>query len=171
MWYVLWTYTGNENTIRDELLRLLPQDSVRKIIIPQKMVQKKYRGEWREVTIRLYPEYLFVITENPEVVEKKLGELSRYSRFLQKDTKVAPISAEEEGYLRQMLHEGEVVEMSTGIIENEQIIIESGPLKGMEGLIGKIDRHKRMATIEFNFFYRKVNISVGLEVVKKRINR
>lgn len=62
----------------------------------------------------------------------------------------------------------QIVEMSEGIIENDQIIITRGPLKGHEGLIKKIDRHKRRAYLELEMFGRKIETQVGLEVVAKR---
>ncbi len=59
-------------------------------------------------------------------------------------------------------------EMSEGIIENDRVVVTSGPLKGNEGLIRKIDRHKRKAWLEIEMFGRTVEMQVGLEVVGKR---
>ena len=58
--------------------------------------------------------------------------------------------------------------MSRVFIENDRVIITSGPLKGNEALIKKIDRHKRRAYLEIEMFGRKVEAQVGLEIVKKR---
>ena len=48
------------------------------------------------------------------------------------------------------------------------MVVLSGPLKGNEGLIRKIDRHKRKAWLEIEMFGRTVEMQVGLEVVGKR---
>ena len=48
------------------------------------------------------------------------------------------------------------------------MIIQTGPLKGNEGLIKKIDRHKRKAWLELNLLGRTVETQVGLEIVEKR---
>ena len=58
--------------------------------------------------------------------------------------------------------------MSKGLIVNDQVIIREGPLKGNEGLIKKIDRHKRRAYLELEMFGRTVETQVGLEIVEKR---
>ena len=71
-------------------------------------------------------------------------------------------------FLQQFGKEDQIVEMSKGIIENDRVIITSGPLKGNEALIKKIDRHKRRAYLEIEMFGRKVETQVGLEVVEKR---
>ena len=58
--------------------------------------------------------------------------------------------------------------MSEGFIENDRVVITSGPLQGNEGLIRKIDRHKRKAYLEIDMFGRKLKTQVGLEIVRKQ---
>ena len=53
------------------------------------------------------------------------------------------------------------------VLENF-FIPRSGPLKGMEGYIWKIDRHKRKAYLEVPMFNGMQNIQVGLEIVEKK---
>ena len=40
-------------------------------------------------------------------------------------------------------------------------------VSGMEGLIRKIDRHKRMAYLEVEMFGRMVEMRAGLEIIEK----
>lgn len=61
----------------------------------------------------------------------------------------------------------QLVEMSSGIIENDRVQILAGPLMGMEGNICRIDRHKRMAYMEIEMFGRTVEMKVGLEIIRK----
>ena len=44
-----------------------------------------------------------------------------------------------------------------------------GPLQGKEGLIKKIDRHKRKAYLELPMFGRMQTVQVGLEIVAKTV--
>ena len=62
----------------------------------------------------------------------------------------------------------EIVEMSQGIIEHDEVKILSGPLKGMEGIVKRINRHKRTAVIELGLFERVLQVEVGLEITEKR---
>jgi transcriptional antiterminator NusG len=59
------------------------------------------------------------------------------------------------------------VKLSEGIIENSQVIIQSGPLTGMEAYITRIDRHKRKAYLEVDMFGRVQQIEAGLEIFRK----
>lgn len=37
-------------------------------------------------------------------------------------------------------------------------------MQGLEGMIRKIDHHKRIAIIEVELFMRKVEVTIGLEI-------
>ena len=82
---------------------------------------------------------------------------------------IVPLSQEEVGFLKRFGGENQVVEMSEGIIEQSKVIVTSGPLKGIEGFIKKIDRHKRKAYLEIPMFGRIQNVQVGLEIISKRV--
>jgi transcriptional antiterminator NusG len=60
-----------------------------------------------------------------------------------------------------------VTEESKGFIIGDKIIVTSGPLKGRESIIRKIDRHKRRAEIEVAFLGDIRRINVALEVISK----
>ena len=61
-----------------------------------------------------------------------------------------------------------LVEMSVGYMEGERIVVMEGPLMGKEGMICKVDRHKRIAVIEVEMFGKTTTAKVGLEIVAKR---
>lgn len=63
--------------------------------------------------------------------------------------------------------EEHLIKMSYGYIENDKIVITEGSMKDYEGIIKRIDRHKRKAVIEIEFFGRIMDVSVELEIVKK----
>ena len=80
---------------------------------------------------------------------------------------VVPLTEEEVSFLMSFGGNEQIVKMSEGIIENARVIILSGPLKGKEGYIKKIDRHKRKAFLEMSLFGRMQRIQVGLEIFLK----
>ena len=59
--------------------------------------------------------------------------------------------------------------MSYGMIEGDRVRIISGSLVGMEAVIRKVDRHKRVAYIEMRIFGEIKLVEVGLEIVAKEI--
>ncbi|MCD7764295.1 MAG: KOW motif-containing protein [Lachnospiraceae bacterium] len=75
-----------------------------------------------------------------------------------------PLSDEEVDFLLRFGGEEQVVEISKGVFEGSRVKVISGPLVGKEGLIKKIDYHKRKAILEVEMFGRKQQIRLGLEV-------
>ena len=80
---------------------------------------------------------------------------------------IVPLVQEEVELLMRIGTDKQLVEMSSGIIENDRVRILSGPLMGMEGNIRRIDRHKRIAYLEIEMFGRTIEMKVGLEIIRK----
>ena len=108
-----------------------------------------------------------MITEQPEPLTDELKKVMGLTKLLKTGEEITPLSKEEVALLMKLGNEEQEVEMSTGIIEGDKVRIFAGPLQGMEGLIKKIDRHKRMAYLEVEMFGRTVEMGVGLEIVSR----
>lgn len=52
-----------------------------------------------------------------------------------------------------------------GFDEGNEIKIISGPLKDMEGMVKKINLHKRTAEVEVEFMGRKTAVYLGIELL------
>ena len=78
-----------------------------------------------------------------------------------------PLTADERDWFLAFSDAAHVVRMSEGVIEGDTVKVTRGPLMGREGLIRKIDRHKRRAYLEVTMFGRTIPASVGLEIVRK----
>lgn len=167
MWYVVWTATGKEETARTEILKMIPGDCYERCFILKKKESRKRGGNWIEVERILFPGYLFIETEDAETVFLYLKKLPQFVKLLQAGEYFVPVREEEERWLRKITRDGETVDLSTGMIENQIIRVTSGPLQGMEGYIRRIDRHKRKAWLRMEIFGRTLDVCVGLEIVGK----
>ena len=74
------------------------------------------------------------------------------------------------GVVKYKVGQKHLFEMSQGYIVGDMVIITSGPMKKMKGTIIFIDRHKRVAIIQLDMFGRKIEINMGLEIIKKTIS-
>ena len=104
-------------------------------------------------------------TESLYLELKKVPDLTKMLGHV--DGEIFPLYDDEVKFLKSLSDCGHVVEISTGLIENDEVQIVSGPLKGREGIIRKIDRHKRVALIEVELFGKTTQAKVGLEIVSK----
>ena len=111
---------------------------------------------------------LSLIMKNRNVsVEDQLHGVIGLTRIIGTGREIVPLREEEIAFMQGIGGENQVVEMSEGVIEQSRVRITSGPLVGMEGLIRKIDRHKRKAWLEVPMFGSVQTVQVGVEIVAK----
>ena len=167
--YVVQVTSGKEERARQLVLRLLAS-VVEDCYTPAFETMRRIRGEWRLVRGLLFPGYIFIQTSDPEAVARDLASVPAFTRLLGKsDTSILALTNDEVAWLNAFTNiETHVVEMSEGVIEGDRVLVTKGPLRGHEGEIVFIDRHKRIAQLEVHMFGRTKRIKVGLEIVRKR---
>lgn len=162
MWYVLWTSTGSEKKAVS-----LVSDMTDRSFVPTKTINLKVKGDWVSKERALFPGYIFIDTQKIEEVASKLLKNEGFNKILTTDKKYFPLYGNDAIFVEKLYNRGGVFDTSEGYIEGDDIRVSSGPLYGLEGLIRKIDRHKRLAYLEFEMFGQKINTAVGLEIIEK----
>lgn len=132
----------------------------------------KIDGKWQRVLVPMFKGYLFISSDDPtglyERTHASLGKtIFRFVKLLKDDEYIIPLSASDECLVKELSDEDHVIKASIGYLKGDTLIVTDGPLKGHEGQVVKIDRHKRIAVLSVDFLGEKRNITVGLEVVKK----
>jgi transcriptional antiterminator NusG len=167
MWYVIQTLSSKEEKVKRYLEYITPSGLYDDCRIVYYEIERRYKGEWHKESKRMFPGYLFMITDEPETLMPYLRNCPEPSRILMVDGVPAPLLPHEEQFLKTLTDQGETVSMSVGIKEGDKIIVSQGFLKGRESYIRRIDRHKRRAWIEVDLLGETRLAEVGLEVVKK----
>lgn len=167
MWYVVQVRSGTEHNIRIQCNKKIPDAIMERCFIPYYEEKKKQNGTWNTLQKVLFPGYIFMITEDVEKLFFHLKTIEGMTKLIGTGQDIIPLKEEEITFLKRFGGEEQIVSMSEGIIEGTQVIITSGPLMGMEGLIQKIDRHKRKAWLDMELFGRMQQVEVGLEITKK----
>ncbi len=167
--YVVQVLTGREKQVKHLIEKIVHRDLIEECFIPYFKLKKRMQGEWQLVEERLTPGYLYVTTRDIDSVQQALWGVPSFTKLLGNDGGFIPLRKDEMQWLDKLTGAGDrTVDMSEGIIEGDQILITAGPLKGLEALIRKVDRHKRLAYIDMHMFGRTKTIRVGLEIVSKR---
>ena len=167
MWYVIQVYTGKEEETADQC-RARVAVGEEEVFVPLVERMTKVRGEWEVVRTRLFPGYVFIETDRPGDLYMRLKEVKAMTRLLKTGEEITPLYREEEEYLRSLEDEEHVVRYSEGYLEGERLVVTSWALKGQEGKIRKILRHKRLVVLEVPLLGREVEVTLGLGVVEKR---
>lgn len=167
MWYVIQVQTGQEEQIMEETRSYQVQEYFDEIFAPYYERKKKYLGQWHMERALLFPGYLFVISSHPEELYKALKRIPQLTRLLGTGEKWTPMADEDIEIVELLSGEEHLMKFSEGCIQGDRVIVTRGPLKGLEGNISRIDRHRRLAWLTVELFGRTVELQAGLEIIRK----
>lgn len=165
-WYMIQVRTGMEDKIVRTCNLLVNKKWLKSCFIPKYKRAKKVCGVWEVFEEKLFPGYVFVISDDVNALLDQLKQIPSLSKILEiSNNAILSLNEKEVVFLKEFGKETHVVDMSIGYMEGDQLVVTNGPIKGNEHLIRKIDRHKRLAFIELTFFSKIVNVKVGLEII------
>lgn len=163
MWYVVWVRTGQEEKVL-QMCRKVLQDHC---FLPRYERARKQDGRWIEVERLLFPGYIFFDSDNAEELVDGLRKIPEFTKVLGYGGRPIALYPHEVAFLQKYTDEDRVMRMSRGFLEGDKLVVTEGPLKYYKGKVVHIDRHKRVVTLEVEFFGRTLRVEVGVEVVMK----
>ncbi len=166
-WYVIHVRTGKEEAVCYKIRTRVPGNLWEECFVPQVENIYKKAGEYKKVISPLFPGYVFIVCQDPEKIAVSLRGVPDFTRILKTGEDFEPLRQQEVDNLLTLAGRELRVEMSTGYIVGDKICIVEGPMKGMDGAIRKINRHKRIAMVEVPFLGRPTLIRLPLEIVSK----
>ena len=165
MWYVIQTTAGHEEAVRKEASIMIPDADFR---IIYRVGKYNYKGKWVCRKKIMFTGYIFVVTDHIDTVVSDIWKISDFAKPVKLGDDFVPISDEEQKFLECLTGNDETIEESIGFIYGDEIRVTEGPLKGFESRIVRIDRHKRLAYIEFDMGTRKIETQLCLNVLEKK---
>ncbi|MCZ8522706.1 antiterminator LoaP [Paenibacillus caseinilyticus] len=180
-WYALFVESGQEDTVQ-HCLRKEFAESVLTSLVPKRRVPERKLGLIRHTVRNMFPGYVLIRTSlHPELYYT----LRRIPHVLQLLTHKKNSSNEPLEYftlssipeweiapLLELLDEADVMDYSTIRLHvHSQIQVVSGPLRGRERFIKKVDRHKQRATLQLPFLGECRSIEVGIQIVYPSIEQ
>lgn len=160
IWYLLKCPEGDETDYAKGCPGLMASGEMREIVCFQYQRMMRYGGQWHLERRTALPGCVFL--DGTDVRMLRRGRQGK--KAAGRDLSLAPCEAP---YLKDLCRDGRLIEMSRGVIRNGAPVVTSGPLKGRERLIRRIDRHKRTAQIEIPLAGENRRITVGLEIYEK----
>lgn len=167
-WYVIQVLSGKEFKTAEDIKWLLDEKIYEKCFVPAWEKQYRRQGKTFFVKRPLFSGYLIIVSEHIEEVSAALWQTAEFKRLLKTGDVITSMSEEEVSRFLSLADENFNISLSKGFIEGDTITITEGPLRGKEGMIKKIDRHKREAFVEVPFLSSSTRVRVPLEIVDKR---
>ncbi|HUW40678.1 MAG TPA: antiterminator LoaP [Rectinemataceae bacterium] len=170
--YAIHVLTGNED---DYIKKLRPLLGGKRLFAPKRMLAIRRHGATRKRLAPIFPGYVFLECED------LIADLDTYwaarrtagfIRFLRDNSSPQPLSDRDRDLLLHFMSFGEYADTSkVSFDEHDKIVVLDGPLKGLEGMIVKVDRRRGRAKVALSLYDTGRLIDFGFEAVERITGR
>jgi len=169
-WYVINTYSGHENKVKQNLehrVQTMSQEGrVRQVIVPTEQVSELKDGQKVQVEKRTMPGYVLVNMEMTDDAWNLVKNTPGVTGFVGSRNKPVPLSPPE---VDRLMHR-ESAERPRARAEfdvGESVKVISGPLSDFSGEIAEINEDAAKLKVLVSIFGRETPVEVGYDQVKK----
>lgn len=163
-WYVARCKSGSAN----KLVKALNRQENMKAFIPKSERWFGRQGKTIEFIVKeLYPDYVFIKSNlDIETFDKRFKEYFKTVSGLvdlieYKDT--YPLTNNEQVLLKKLLDNTDTIKHTKGIVIDRKFVPTDGPLVGLENMIKKVDKHRRIATLDTSILTGKLMVAIEIE--------
>ena len=172
-WYVVNTYSGHENRVKDNLEKRLEtmgiQDSLFRIIVAEEPEIEIKNGKQVEKMRNMFPGYVFVemkMTDEAWYVVRNTPGVTGFIGSSGGGAKPFPVSPDEmESILRRMGQSDKKVVVNFEIGDTVRIL--NGPFSGMEGRVAYMNDQTQTASVLTMLFGRETPTDINYNDLQK----
>ncbi len=165
-WYVVYTYSGYENKVMDNLLKTIENhnlgDTIIDVKVPMEESVEIKNGKKRHVSRKMFPGYvmvkMFLTDESWYVVRNTRG----VTGFVGPSSKPIPLSDAE---VRSMGIEN--VRISVDVEVGNNVIVTSGPLESFVGLVEEVNTERQKVRVLVSMFGRDTSVELDFVQIKR----
>ena len=167
-WYVVNTYSGHENKVKEKLEMRAEsmdmQDFIYRVVIPEEKVVEVKDGTTKEKVKKMFPGYILVemvMTDEAWYVVRNTPGVTGFIGSSGKGAKPTPLQPYEvDNILGNMGISRMNVE--TELTEGSQVKIVAGPFNGMFGKVDTVDLTNQKVTLLVDLFGQETSVEVEL---------
>ena len=172
-WYVIHTYSGYENKVRQNLMHRIEtmemQDQIFRVIVPNEEEIEIKNGQRRTVHKKVFPGYV--------LVQMKMNDNSWYvvrntpgvTSFVGHGNRPTPLDDNEvKAILKQMEEEAPKVRVSYQV--GQAVKITDGPFTDFEGIVDAIDHERGRVRVLVSFFGREAPVELDFLQVTRLVD-
>ncbi|HLT00488.1 MAG TPA: transcription termination/antitermination protein NusG [Acholeplasma sp.] len=172
-WYVIQTYSGYENAVKEDLARRVDsmgmQDYIFQIIVPEeKYIEKTKDGKDKEKIRQVYPGYVFVemlVTDDSWFVVRNTPRVTGFLGSSGGGTKPVPLLDEEIKPI--LLKVGIMSKPNYEYLIGKQVIIISGAFEGQTGVVSGVDNDQEKLIVDIEVFGRATPTEINFNQFKE----
>ena len=166
-WYVVNTYAGHENRVKENLEKRLEtmgiSDNLFRIVVAEETQIEVKNEKSKEVVKNIFPGYLFVemiMTDEAWYVVRNTPGVTGFIGSSGGGAKPFPVEQSEmDSILRRIGKSDKIVEVEFAVGDNVKIL--SGPFAGMEGIVDSMNDQSQVATVLIILFGRETPTDIN----------
>jgi transcriptional antiterminator NusG len=172
-WYVIHTYSGYENKVKQNLMHRIEtmemQDQIFRVIVPTEEEIEIKNGQRRTVQKKVFPGYVLVqmrMTDDSWYVVRNTPGVTSFVGHGNRPT--ALDDAEVKAILKQMEEEAPKVRVSYQV--GQAVKITDGPFTDFEGIVDAIDHERGRVRVLVSFFGREAPVELDFLQVSRLVD-
>jgi transcriptional antiterminator NusG len=172
-WYVIHTYSGYENKVKQNLMHRIDSmemhDQIFRVIVPTEEEIEIKNGQRRTVQKKVFPGYVLVQMRMTEDSWYVVRNTPGVTSFVGHGNRPTPLEeGEVKAILKQMTEEPAKVRVSYQV--GQAVKITDGPFTDFEGIVDAIDQERGRVRVLVSFFGREAPIELDFLQVNKLVD-
>lgn len=163
-WYALFVSTGREEYVEKWIHYEFSESECTCFTPKRKLIEKKQNQKY-QIIRPLFPGYIFINTSMDDNLYYRFINIPKVFRVLRNGEYYARVTEDEINFLHKITGSSNVVDLSQVFIINSKVVVKSGPLTGLEGIVQRIDKHNQRARIVINFLGSQKVVDLGIEII------
>ena len=172
-WYVVNTYSGHENKVKEKLeMRsesMDMQDYIYRVVIPEEKVIETKDGVTKEKTKKMFPGYILVemvMSDEAWYVVRNTPGVTGFIGSSGKGAKPTPLLPEEVDKILGNMGISRI-DIDTELNEGAKVKIIAGPFNGMFGTVDSVDLPNAKVNLLVDLFGQETSVEVELSQIEK----
>ena len=166
-WYVLHTYSGYENMVKDNIEKLIEnnglQDEVFDLRIPTvETIEEKTNGKKKVVARRIFPCYVLIKMRYSNQLWFLITNTRGVTCFVGPGGRPIALTDEE---VRRWQLEDVVTDVEVAI--GDQVKVIAGPLEGSIGIVESVDAEHQKLKVAVSMFGRETPVELTFAQIEK----
>jgi transcriptional antiterminator NusG len=164
-WYVVHTYSGHENKVRENIQKMINASSIRdhfgQIVVPTEEVAEMKKGKKTITTRKFFPSYIMIEMYMSDEAFHLVSDLPGVTGFVGTSSGPQPLTkAEVERILGRMDKEKQTIIPEIPFTLGEHIRIKDGPFSDFTGVIDEINAERGKLRVLVSIFGRETPVEL-----------
>lgn len=172
-WYVVNTYSGHENKVKEDLEMRAEsmgmQDNIIRVIVPEEKIIEEKNGVKKEKIKKLFPGYILVemvMSDEAWYVVRNTQGVTGFIGSSGKGAKPTPLQPEEVQKILDTMGLNKI-DVQTELEAGMKVKVIGGPFNGMVGTVDTIDLDNSVVDLTIDLFGQDTQVEVELNQIQK----